>query len=187
MKRCEPDIEGRETSRLTIRPIRPSDLDLLVRFHQTLSPDSVYLRYFSCLSLCARADEETLRRQCLFNRESEMTFVAECRNGDEREIVGIGSLSREGSEAEVAALVTDSFQGRGIGSALVCRLVEFGRKLRLNRLVAFVLLENRRMQTILERLGFKFGATATAGVREGRLVLSTAAGTYSSNELKRAA
>jgi acetyltransferase len=177
--------QRRDIGCLTIRSIRPADKPLLARFHQNLSQDSVYLRYFSCASLYARTDEDRLRRQCWFNRDSEMTFIAEWGNGDGREIVGVGSLSREGSEAEVAFIVADSLQGHGIGSALVSRVVDFGRQLRLDRLVAFVLPENRQMQKILERLGFKFRGISTGGVREGQLLVSTVPATHS--ELERVA
>lgn len=180
-------MEAPDTRGIAIRPIRSSDQPLIVRFHQKLSDTSVYLRYFYHFPVQQRTDDQMLRRQCFFDCKSEMTFVAESSNGDEREIVGIASLSRSQCEAEVAALVADSFQGHGIGSALVSRMMEFGRKLGLNRLVAFVLFENRPMQKVLERVGFKFELSEMGGVLEGRLALSKPAVSYASNELKKVA
>jgi RimJ/RimL family protein N-acetyltransferase len=65
--------------------------------------------------------------------------------------------------------------------------VKFGKRLRLNRLVAFVLLENRAMQTILERCGFEFKATPTGNTRQGQLLFSATSATYGSNEFDRVA
>jgi len=54
----------KDGSAVTIRPIRPEDEPLLVRFHETLSDRSVYLRYFCSLSLSRRVAHERLLRIC---------------------------------------------------------------------------------------------------------------------------
>lgn len=89
-----------------------------------------------------------------------MAFVAERRNPDTglHDIVGIGRLvkSHTANEAELAVIVSDSFQRRGIGTEMVRLLVDFGRQEQLDRITATVLHENRAMQKIFEKLGFNF-------------------------------
>ena len=65
---------------VTIRPIRAEDEPLMVKFHETLSDRTVYLRYFSSLSLAARTAHERLVRICFSDYEREMVLVAECRD-----------------------------------------------------------------------------------------------------------
>jgi acetyltransferase len=67
----------KDGSAVTIRPIRPEDEPLLVRFHETLSDRSVYLRYFCSLSLSRRVAHERLLRICFGDYDREIALVAE--------------------------------------------------------------------------------------------------------------
>ena len=156
--RYQKNIALNDGTEITIRPIRPEDEPLLVKFHYTLSERSVYLRYFHWMKLEQRTEHERLTRMCFIDYDRQMAFVAE-RNDEirgEREIVGVGRLvkSHIGEEAELAVIVSDQFQKRGIGSALVRQLVDFAREEKLTRVTATVLFENRPMQKIFERAGF---------------------------------
>ena len=138
-----------------IRRIQADDQPQMVEFHKGLSERSVYLRYFYYFGLDRRTEQQRLRRTCQFSCDSEMPFVVEPRIGSHRPIIGIGRLSRSGSEpeAELSLVVTDSYQGRGVGSVLVSQLVDFARKLRLRSLSAWVLIENFPMRKIFEKAG----------------------------------
>ena len=80
---------------VTIRPIRPDDEPLMVKFHETLSDRTVYLRYFSSLSLSRRTAHERLFRICKCNYENEMVLVAEYKDphSGEYHILGVGRLN----------------------------------------------------------------------------------------------
>src|SRR5579863_7742419 len=101
----------KDGNQIVIRPIRPDDEPLMVKFHETLSDRSVYLRYFFSLSLSRRTSHERLLRICFGDYDREMALVAE--NTDpvtgERRIMGVGRLSKlhNRNEAEVAVLVSD--------------------------------------------------------------------------------
>ena len=113
---------------VTIRPIRPEDEPAMVRFHETLSERSVYLRYFHLMNLEQRTTHERLTRICFIDYDSEMALVAEHRNPDtgESEILGVARMMKlHGSnDAEVAVLISDRWQGRGLGSKLLALLCE---------------------------------------------------------------
>ena len=151
--------ETRDGEPVTIRPIRPEDEPLMVRFHESLSEQSVYMRYFHMLGLDQRTAHERLTRICFIDYDREMALVAERTNPDsgEPEILGAARLSRRGGipdEAEFSVLITDRFQRRGLGTLLLSKLLEVGRAENLGRITADILFENYPMQRISERLGF---------------------------------
>jgi acetyltransferase len=138
---------------VTIRPIRPEDEPQMVRFHETLSERSVYLRYFHLMNLEQRTTHERLTRICFIDYDREMALVAETTN---HEIIGVGRMSKiHGTrEAEVAVLISDQWQGRGLGKELLARLLVAGADEKLCRLTADILPDNRGVMRICEKLGF---------------------------------
>src|SRR5918998_515970 len=151
--------ELRAGTPVTIRPIRPEDEPLMVRFHETLSEQSVYMRYFHMMNLDQRTAHERLTRICFIDYDREMALVAECIDPEtgEREIMGVARLSRRGAipdEAEFSVLISDRFQRQGLGTLLVGKLLEVGRAEGLRRITADILFENYPMQRIARKLGF---------------------------------
>jgi acetyltransferase len=148
----------KDASPVTIRPIRPEDEPAMVRFHETLSERSVYLRYFHFMNLEQRVTHERLTRICFIDYDREMALVAERRNisTGESEILGVGRLSKihGTSEAEVAVLISDKFQGRGLGKELLAQLLIVGADEKLTKLTADILPDNRDVMRVCEKLGF---------------------------------
>jgi len=142
---------------VTIRPIRPEDEPKLVTFHERLSERSVYLRYANLMKLEQRVAHERLSRICFIDYDREMALVAERHTEDgEDQIIGVGRLTKQPgrNEAEFAMLVIDEYQGEGIGTELLRRLVEVGEAEGLDRITADILQQNRAMQRVCEKLGF---------------------------------
>jgi acetyltransferase len=144
---------------VTIRPIRPEDEPLIVKFHEALSERSVYLRYLHMIKLSQRIAHARLTRICFIDYDREMALVAEMReptNGTPS-IVGVGRLTRVHglNEAEFAVLIADSLQGQGLGGELLRRLVQVGRDWNLARITAEILPENRGMQHVARQVGFE--------------------------------
>jgi acetyltransferase len=152
--------ELRDGTPVTIRPIRPEDEPLMVKFHEGLSEESVYMRYFHMMNLTQRTAHERLTRICFIDYDREMALVAEATDPDtgEREIMGVSRLSRRGAspeEAEFSVLVGDRFQRRGVGTLLVGRILDVGRAEDLGRITAEILFDNHPMQNISRKLGFR--------------------------------
>jgi acetyltransferase len=84
--------------------------------------------------------------------------VAVRQNPDakEDEIIGIGRLIKayNGSEAQYAILISDQFQGHGLGTYLLSRLVEIGRQEGIDRIIGHILPENHLMQRVSRNVGF---------------------------------
>jgi acetyltransferase len=145
---------------VTIRPIRPEDEPLMVSFHETLSEESVYHRYFSALNLSQRITHERLTRICFNDYDREIALVAEVKTHKldvAGKILGVGRLSRihGTNEAEFAILISDHSQNLGLGYELLKQLVAVGRAEKLERIVGEILAENHAMRHLCKKLGFK--------------------------------
>jgi acetyltransferase len=143
---------------ILIRPICPEDEPLMVRFHEPLSERSVYLRYFHMIALGQRIAHDRLTRICFVDYDREIALVAERKDPalGEHQIIGVGRLVKVHGEnaAEVAVIVSDAFQRRGLGTELARRLVEVARDEKCDRVIADLLPENTGMQCVFRRLGF---------------------------------
>ncbi len=148
----------KDGEQVTIRPIRPEDEPLMIEFHKNLSERSVYLRYFQPMKLTQRTAHDRLTRICFIDYDREMALVAERKKSDgATEIVAIGRLSKIHGrpQAELAVIVQDHFHGKGLGIELCRRLIQVARDQHLKELHANMLGENREMQTLLKKLGFR--------------------------------
>ena len=150
---------------VVIRPIRPEDEPLMVKFHATLSEESVYLRYFHYIQYNQRVAHDRLTRLCFIDYDREMALVVERTDPGtgEKALLGIGRLSKlhQAPEAEFAILVSDAYQGHGFGAELLRRLVQIGRDEKLARIIATILADNTAMQHVSRKIGFKLKRTET--------------------------
>lgn len=158
-----------------IRPVRPEDEPLFVKFHETLSERSVSFRFFHAMKLSARVAHDRLTRICFIDYDREMALVAESKNPDTgaREILGVGRLGkvRETNAAEFALLISDHIQGQGLGSELLRRLVAIGRDERLSRITADILPENIEMQRVSQNAGFTLTQSPHESIVHAEIIL----------------
>jgi acetyltransferase len=147
--------DGKE---ILIRPIRPEDEPLIVKFHETLSERTVYLRYLQALKLSQRVAHERLTRICFNDYDREMALVVEIKDAasGEVKISAVGRLRKipGSNDGEFAVLVSDDLQGQGLGTELVRRLVDVGRQEKLSKIIGDVLQDNVVMRRVCEKLGF---------------------------------
>ena len=171
----EPDGRGRRTvttgvlpdgTELHLRPIEPGDAERLVRFHARLSSDTTYYRYFSPHPILSPNEVERFTNVDHVDRDALVAL-----DGDE--IVGVGRYDREldADEAEVAFVVEDRFQGRGVGSLLLRELIALGRERGFAARVAQTLVPNRRMLTVFRHAGLPIVERFEDGVINVRLTL----------------
>jgi acetyltransferase len=141
-----------------IRPIRPEDESLVVDFHGRLSNETVYQRYFTKLGYEQRVAHERLVRVCFTDYDREIALVAE-RLDPETAKLSIAAIARlirlhNSNTAEFSLIVADDYQGHGLGTEMVRRLIEVGKKEGLEKMVAEMLGANGGMVRICEDLGF---------------------------------
>jgi acetyltransferase len=114
------------------------------------------LRYFGTLSLKTRIAHERLVRICFGDYDRELALVAEVQGAGGREIVGVGRMNRipGTDEAEVAVLVADAHQNRGLGAELLRRVIYVAREEGVQAVSADMMPDNVSMQAICKHLGF---------------------------------
>lgn len=139
---------------VTIRPIRPEDEAEMVKFHGALSDQSIRARYFHMVKLDQRVAHERMVRSCFIDYDREMALVAERPDSS---IVAVGRLIRQRDEtsAEFALIVSDRFQGRGLGTELLGRLLDVARREGIGRVVGDILRDSLGMLRICGKTGFQ--------------------------------
>jgi acetyltransferase len=150
----------KDNSDVTIRPIRPEDEPALARFHESLSERTVYLRFVQMLKLSQRVAHDRLVRICFNDYDREMALVGDRTNPEtgQPQIMGVVRLKRAIStnEAEFSILIADAFQGKGLGTEMLRRLLDVARKEKLSAVTADILIDNFIMRHICDKLGFRF-------------------------------
>jgi acetyl coenzyme A synthetase (ADP forming)-like protein len=146
----EADVVLSDGGTVLIRPIRPDDAPALARFHENLSPESIYLRYFSPHP---HLSDKELSFLTTVDYRWRMALVAIL--GDE--IVGVARYEgKEGTtNAEVAFLVLDTHHGRGIGTVLLEWLAAAARQVGITEFYATTLWENQKMLAVFREAGFE--------------------------------
>lgn len=132
-----------------VRPIGRDDARRLAEFHAKLSPESIYLRFFSPHPRLSDAEIAHFTGVDHDSRVALVMFV----NG---ELVGVGRYDRiaGGDAAEVAFVVADAHHGRGIATLLLERLAVAGRERSVRTFTADVLPQNRMMLQVFHDAGF---------------------------------
>ncbi len=152
--------ESDDQTAFSIRPIRPEDEPLMVKFHETLSENTVYMRYFSQMQLQQRISHERLSRVCFIDYDREMILVGTRKSpqNGESEILGTMRISRlpGRNDAEFGMLISDSYQGHGLGKELLLRSLDYARAEKLAHIVGYILPENERMLALCKEQGFTF-------------------------------
>jgi GNAT superfamily N-acetyltransferase len=167
------ELETARTTRtglnLLLRPVRISDEPALKDFFYSLSDKSIYRRFIS-----ARKDmpHERLQEFVVIDYTREMVILAVLQQDQVEHIVGLGQygIYEETHTAEVAFVVRDDRQGQGIGTELLQYLTYLARKQGLLGFTAEVLVENRPMLHLFEKMGFDISSRTESGVYELRMV-----------------
>jgi len=148
---------AKNNTEVTIRPILPEDEEMMVKFHATLSDRSVFLRYLQPMVLQARVVHDRLSHICHCDYDREIALVTEGKDkNDERVIMGVVRLSKlHGTdEARLSILISDLYQGMGLGGELIRRALDIARDEHLKSLSAILTDDNQVMRHIFEKLGF---------------------------------
>lgn len=167
------DWTMKDGSPVSIRPIRPEDEPLMVRFHETLSDRSVYLRYFDPIRLSERVAHERLSRICFIDYAREMVLVAVEPTDDGDAIIAAARLSKlYGTKvAEFTIIISDHAQGKGLGTELLRRLLEVARAEGIAQVIGVILPEHDHMRHIAEKLGFTVHALPDSDYQQAEITL----------------
>jgi len=143
---------------VVIRPISAEDEMLMQEFHESLSDKTVYMRYLSPMLLSTRITHERLARVTHNDYDREIALVAEGENDKgERAIFGVARLSKlrgRDEEARYTMLISDDYQGKGLGKELMTRIIKIGRDEKVKRIIALMSPDNEPMKKLCRAVGF---------------------------------
>lgn len=134
---------------LCLRPIRPDDGESLIRFHDSLSRESQYLRFFSSHPHLSAREVE---RFTVVDYRNRLALVLEI----DSELIAVGRFDRLAgtTAAEVAFVVGDAYQHHGLASLLLQRLARAARDRGIDRFFAETLPMNQPMLAVFHESGF---------------------------------
>ena len=137
-----------------LRPIKPEDEPLMAQLFYSLSTETIRYRF---MQLKRNISHEELVRYCQIDYDRELALVALVEENGKREIIGVVRLIKRPDErsAEIAIVVADKWQGKGLGSLLMNQILMIAKDLRLTRLEMEILQENVKMLKLAQKFGFQ--------------------------------
>ncbi|SDE66859.1 Acyl-CoA synthetase (NDP forming) [Blastococcus fimeti] len=155
----EADIVAADGGTVHLRPIRPEDGDALTGLMDRSSDQTRYYRFFGPMK---RLSAKELHRFTHVDHDSRVAFVVLLGE----QIIGVGRYDRYPGtdDAEVAFLIEDAHQRRGLGSVLLEHLAAAARERGIKRFVAEVLAQNSTMVRVFQDAGYKSQRSYEDGV-----------------------
>ncbi|WP_405563629.1 GNAT family N-acetyltransferase [Streptomyces sp. NBC_01180] len=145
----EADVVLRDGGTARIRPITAEDADRLVSFYELVSPESKYYRFFAPYPRLSAKDVHRFTHHDYVDRVGLAATVG-------GEFIATVRYDRTGAhEAEVAFLVQDAHQGRGVASALLEHIAAVAREREVSRFTAEVLPANNKMIKVFTDAGYE--------------------------------
>ncbi len=141
-------------TRILIRPIKPEDEEKHFAFFHSLSRQTNYYRFFSYRKQLTR---EQITRFTQIDYDREMAIIALVRENGREKTIGVNRMVYypHRDRYEFALVVTDAWQGRGVGKILMEKLLAIARDRGLKTIYGQVLAENSRMLRFCRRFGFR--------------------------------
>ncbi|MEP6815112.1 MAG: GNAT family N-acetyltransferase [Marmoricola sp.] len=153
----EADVLLRDGHTANLRPIHPGDKQRLTEFYSRVSDQSKYLRFFAPMPHLSDRDVDRFSTVDHHDRVAFVLTVAD-------RIIAVGRYDLvDKGEAEVAFLVQDEHQGRGIAQLLLEHLAQAGRERGVDKFIAEVLPENVKMIQVFRDMGYR----VVGGFEEG--------------------
>lgn len=158
---------------VVLRPIKPEDEPLWLEMFQGFSEESIRYRFFQVIK---DTPHEVRVRYCNIDYDREIAIVPELTRHGKRRILGVGRLSIEpdGKSGEFAIIVTDEFQGVGLGTKLADHVLEVAYDMGVETVYSVMLADNYRALSLMKRMGFSLTYSddgtveATLRLKEGR-------------------
>jgi len=148
----------KDGTQVVIRPISAEDEMLMRGFHESLSDKTVYMRYLSPMLLSTRTTHDRLARVTHNDYDREIALVVEGESvTGKRAIFGVARLSKlrgRDEEARFTMLISDEYQGLGLGHELLTRSIQIGRDEKIKSIIALMSPENEAMKKLCRRVGF---------------------------------
>ncbi|MEM4243173.1 MAG: GNAT family N-acetyltransferase [Candidatus Bathyarchaeia archaeon] len=143
----------RNGQEVLLRPIKPEDEPLWLEMFQSFSEESIRYRFFQVIK---DTPHEVRVRYCNIDYDREIAIVAELTEEGRRKILGVARLSIEpdGKSGELAFIVSDKWQGLGLGTKMVDYVLEIAKEMGVETVYAIMLPDNKRALSLTKKMGF---------------------------------
>ncbi|MGC9307248.1 MAG: GNAT family N-acetyltransferase [Thermoplasmatota archaeon] len=157
-----------EGKRVLLRPVKPSDEELLKDLFYNLSNETIYKRFMGVKRYLPR---QQLHELVNVDYSKNMAIVATIGEEEREEIIGVGrwGLDEDTNSAEVAFVVRDDWQQHGIGTELLRYLTQIAKRRGLYGFTADVLVNNQGMLRLFEKMDFEMEKELRDGVYHLRM------------------
>ena len=153
-KKYESRWTMRNGQEVLLRPIKPEDEPFWLDMFKGFSEESIRYRFFQVIK---DTPHEVRVRYCNIDYDREIAIVAELAEGGIRKFLGVCrvSLEPDGKSGELAIIVTDEYQGAGLGSKMVDHALEVAADMNVENVYSFMLPDNYRAQALMRKMGFE--------------------------------
>jgi acetyltransferase len=174
----ERTVSAKDGVPILLRPIKPEDAPMLVDLFNSLSPTSIYFRFFRPIKFLSH---EMLARFTQIDYEHDVVLVAVRQGTGSETMVGVVRLMviPDTTRAEFAIVVGDPWQGKGVGAALLEHCLNIAAERGIKTVWGIVLPENTTMIALGRKVGFT--VRRIPGANEYELDIDLDAWRYESN------
>jgi acyl-CoA hydrolase/RimJ/RimL family protein N-acetyltransferase len=161
------ELEKRATlpngTEILLRPIKPTDERLEQEFLYSLSDETIYRRFFSSMGAWPH---ERVQYYTTIDYDTQMAIIAVVQENGEERMIGVGRYIRERNSdmAELALVVGDDWQGKGVGTLLHSYLTQIARSRNVGGFKAEILQDNKRALHVFSKMGQKVETKFEDGV-----------------------
>ncbi len=137
-----------------LRPIKPEDEPMWLEMFQSFSEESIRYRFFQMLK---DTPHEVRVRYCNVDYDREVAIVAEMVENGKRKILGVSrvSIETDGKSSEMAFIVSDYWQGLGLGTKMVDYALDIAKEKGVENVYAIMLPDNYRALSLDQENGFQ--------------------------------
>jgi acetyltransferase len=153
-KRYELPWSLKNGQEVLLRPIKPEDEPMWLEMFQSFSEEAIRYRFFQILK---DTPHEVRVRYCNIDYDREVAIVAEIVENGKRKILGVSrvSLELDGRSSEMAFIVSDYWQGLGLGTKMVDYTLDIAKEKGVESVYAIMLQDNYRALSLTKKMGFK--------------------------------
>ncbi len=150
----EKTFQLKDGTDIFVRPVRPSDAQQMIDLFDYLSPETIYLRFFSPIKRISRS---MLIKLTQIDYDREIALIAFAGSEQERKILGVARIIflPDGRQAEFAIVLSDAWQGKGIGKKLLHHALVCAASYGIEEVWGPVISTNAGMLKMGEQLGFR--------------------------------
>ncbi|MFX0134010.1 MAG: GNAT family N-acetyltransferase [Candidatus Hodarchaeota archaeon] len=164
-KKFEKYIKLRDGTRILFRPIKPSDADIWVELYNSLSSNTKYLRFFTNMPT---PNQKMIDKYTKIDYINNFAIIAIYNENGKDKMVGVvryGLDPPDSNSAELAVVVADKWQGRGLGTQMLIYMLRVMQKRGVKKVKGDVFLRNDKMMQLMGESGFNFIKEDSYGIR----------------------